>query len=107
VNKFSPIPPATTEAEAIASPEFAHAVPAQPTSGRFRTYSVIFYGGRSRHGFDLPSQEFNYLCRDDAHAVSRCRFEAAYQKRTHCKVRNPLGEVIYDGRSELAMEIAA
>src|SRR5688572_25776761 len=90
------------------SPEFAHAVPAQPfRSSGLSAYSVIFYGGVSRHGFEQPPLERNYLCKSDAHAIARCRFEAAYQKRTHCKVRGPDGAVIYDDRSELKFATVA
>lgn len=88
------------------SPEFSHAPPMQPfPSSGLKRYSMLAYGGHDqrigRESIALSPLELNYCLRDDRAAIAKCRFEAGWQKRTHVKVRDPFGAVIYDGLSDL------
>jgi hypothetical protein len=86
----------------MTSPDFTHAPPPQPfPASGLQRFSMLAYGGTSpSNGFELLPLEVNYCAKDNHGAIAKCRFEAGWQKRTHVKVRDPFGAIIFDGLSE-------
>lgn len=72
----------------LASPDFGQSP--QPPA-----WSMIAYGGE-RDGYDLDPLEFNYST-SSLQAIERAKFEAAWQGRTHVKVRAASGKILFDG----------
>lgn len=61
-------------------------------------WSLLAYGGQDRNGFDQQPIEYNYTTpKGRAAIIERARFEADYEGRSHVKVRDADGAIIYDG----------
>lgn len=74
----------------MTAPDFRHA----PMKG---SWSLLAYGGRAM-GEDLEPIEFNLQRPSDPTSiVNRAKFEAGWNFRTHVKVRDQQGAIIFDG----------